>query len=35
MEVGTSIWNTLHVGNFFQTSTDLELIKDSRKIDLK
>jgi hypothetical protein len=29
MEVGNSIWNTSHVGNFFQISTDFELIKGS------
>jgi hypothetical protein len=27
MEVGNPIWNTHHVGNFFQISTDFELIQ--------
>jgi hypothetical protein len=27
MEVGNRIWKTFHVGNFFQISTDFELIK--------
>jgi hypothetical protein len=25
MEVGNPIWNTSHVGNFFQISTDVKL----------
>jgi hypothetical protein len=27
MEVENSIWNTFYVGNFFQISMDVELIK--------
>jgi hypothetical protein len=27
MDVGNLIWKTFHVGNFFQISTDVELIK--------
>jgi hypothetical protein len=27
MEVGNPIWNTYHVGNFFQIYTDFELIQ--------
>jgi hypothetical protein len=27
MEVGNLIWNTFHFGNFFQISTDFELIQ--------
>jgi hypothetical protein len=34
MSVGNSVWNTFTFGNFFQISTDFELIKDSRKTDL-
>jgi adenine C2-methylase RlmN of 23S rRNA A2503 and tRNA A37 len=29
MGVGTPIWNTSHVGNFFQIAKDVELIKKS------
>jgi hypothetical protein len=34
MCVGNSVWDTFTFGNFFQISTNLELIKDSRKTDL-
>jgi hypothetical protein len=34
MEVGNQIWNTPHVGNFFQISMDFELIQRFWKIDL-
>jgi hypothetical protein len=27
VEVGNSIWNTFHYWNFFQVTTDFELIK--------
>jgi hypothetical protein len=34
MEVGKPIWNTFHVGKFFQISTDFEFSKDYTKTDL-
>jgi hypothetical protein len=34
MEVGNRIWNTFHVGNLFQISTDVELITIFYETDL-
>jgi hypothetical protein len=32
MEVGNTIWNTFYVVNFFQISTDFELVKIIEKL---
>jgi hypothetical protein len=34
MEVGNRIWNTFHVGNLFQISTNVELITIFYETDL-
>jgi hypothetical protein len=34
VEVGNTIWNTSHVGNLFQISMGVDLLKKIRKTDL-